>query len=569
MAQNYSDMRIEYLRSRAEDILFHTPAIKDYLLSRETSDLIHELAIHQAELELQNEELRNTQNALLLARDRYAELFNSAPLGYLLLDSLGRIRQCNTTWSELAGVEGNDCIGKPLVEYLHIEDAKMFLARYRAFYRNPKNKILKVRIMSETGEEHLVQLEAKSHCFADANVVQTEPELVIVVLDITKGEIAEKALQETQQKINIFFEGMKEQAALFELNCNSDGLPIDYTITDCNRSFAGYHGKTREQLQGMSAKEFFRCSPPPHLNIYSWVAQSGEPCHYDYKDDAGRCFSVQVSSPKPNRFATLTTETTAIKKAHQALQAKNKELQGYLYIASHDLRSPLLNILGFSARIRKQVESLTELSQGLVEGSSNRLILEKSLPECFTRLDFNTQRLDKMIGAILEVSRTGLHTLKIVKVNVNSLLNSLMKGLAPMIDKAQAKIEILDLPECYGDYSLLEQLFGNLLENAIKYSSSERCLHIIIRGSASGDVCLYEVEDNGVGISAKHQERIWDLFFRGDAAKETAGTGVGLSITRRIAERHQGTVHLNTTKKTTPGCLFEVSLPNVKLEIPA
>lgn len=188
------------LRNRAEALLaksqdaFHPHDLKSI------NQLAHELAVHQAELELQNEELRNTQLSLQRARDRFAALFEDAPVGYVVVDASGIIRQTNATWRAMLDRPDEDFGGTPFAEMLQEEDAQVFLSRFRAFFRNPKEKQILVRIKRKTGTPIHVQLEAKPSTLNRGGEDETvHKELMVIVSDISERKRLEDELQQARK----------------------------------------------------------------------------------------------------------------------------------------------------------------------------------------------------------------------------------------------------------------------------------------------------------------------------------------------------------------------------------
>jgi PAS domain S-box-containing protein len=141
-------MMADHLRGKAEELIKPLPQSpeKEELTPEEKSRLIHDLKVHQIELEIQNEELRNTEAALNAIKDDYIRLYNQSPVGYLSLDGSAIIRQCNETFIAMIGQPENSPVGKPLADYLAEEDKSTFLGRYRAFFREPAGKDIEVAL---------------------------------------------------------------------------------------------------------------------------------------------------------------------------------------------------------------------------------------------------------------------------------------------------------------------------------------------------------------------------------------------------------------------------------------
>ena len=191
-SQNTADA----LRERAETLLAQTPDSPRKKDLQSIQELAHELAVYQVELELQNEELRDTHTALQQARDRFATLFNHAPVGYIVLDYSGIIRQTNATWCAMTGNPDKDYLGVAFADMLVEQDAPGFLSRYRTFFRNPINKHLTARLKRFNAPPILVRIEAQPRTLTAANstVDNTQTDLMVIVSDITD-------LQDAQEKI--------------------------------------------------------------------------------------------------------------------------------------------------------------------------------------------------------------------------------------------------------------------------------------------------------------------------------------------------------------------------------
>jgi PAS domain S-box-containing protein len=200
------------LRRRAEELLARGPGKEQSADFADMSGLAQELAVHQAELELQNEELRETQLALQETRDRFASLYEHAPVGYVVLDAAGIVRQTNATWRAMLGRPDDDLTGRPFADTILPDDAPVFLARFRAFFRNPAEKQIVVRMRRAGGASFHARIEARSRAFwaEDAGTEDIDrQELMVIVSDVSdlhkaRVEIEDRnrALQEANDRID-------------------------------------------------------------------------------------------------------------------------------------------------------------------------------------------------------------------------------------------------------------------------------------------------------------------------------------------------------------------------------
>ena len=186
------------LRQRAEVLLEVQPEDYGSLNPEEIRNVLHELQVHQVELEIQNEELRNAQKALENVRARYARLYQNAPMGYVIVDRSGIIKQTNARFERLLHIDGSKLRGRAFPELLSEDDGSLFRARFRVFFKNPEGKQMEVRLAGAKGAVIFAQIEAFPH--------QQEPdqddseqgydELLIAISDITAQKKAQSELQQ-------------------------------------------------------------------------------------------------------------------------------------------------------------------------------------------------------------------------------------------------------------------------------------------------------------------------------------------------------------------------------------
>jgi len=186
------EKKTEILRQRAEKILLTLPE-SDTDISRENiRHLIHELQVYQIELEIQNEELRNNQRILDDNRRRYFSLFDNAPVGYVILDQSGIIRQFNKTFAEMIAQELVMPAKKAFADLLLPEDAQVFRSRFKALLKNPKDKQIEARIISAHFKECYVLIKTDLHDGTPGSTRAEDQELLLTVMDITERKASEE-----------------------------------------------------------------------------------------------------------------------------------------------------------------------------------------------------------------------------------------------------------------------------------------------------------------------------------------------------------------------------------------
>ena len=253
-----------------------------------------------------------------------------------------------------------------------------------------------------------------------------------------------------------------------------------------------------------------------------------------------------------------------LRRSEKHLAAKNRELEQLVYVASHDLRSPLVNVDGFS---RELDYSLKDIGALLDEENVDHKMLERVLraefpdmQQSLERIRGSARQMDMLIKGLLKLSRSGRVTLQIETIDMNSLMQELAESFAYRIEETGMELMMGELPPCLGDAPHITQVFANLIDNAIKYRDKGRPGRINISGSVHKGWILYRVEDNGIGIADNHQTNIFELFHRLNPADE-GGEGLGLTAVKQILGRLDGDITVES--RPGVGSVFIVALPAV------
>ena len=384
-----------------------------------------------------------------------------------------------------------------------------------------------------------------------------------VRIDIDERKRAEAALQESEEKLNTLFSSMTEMVAMHELVFNEQGEAIDYRIIDCNNAFSKITGIRKEDAVGKLATEVYQTEPAPYLEIYCRVGTTGESYEFNsYYAPLDRHFLISVVSTKKNCFSTITSDITDIQRFQELIIDKNKELESYLYVASHDLRSPLINIQGFSQRMQKQSDEIKAILSDSKPESEKKVSIDKitneSMPKTLNFILSNVSKMETLINSLLQISRNGRLMLVVIQVDMNQLVNKILAAHNYQIAEASAQFIIQDLHYCYGDENQLNQLFSNIIDNALKYRNPDKQLIIEIASEIQYNKVIYTISDNGIGINSRNIEKIWDVFYRVDPESIHAGEGIGLSIAKRITNKHKGKIWVESEEGQ--GSVFFIEL---------
>ena len=252
------------------------------------------------------------------------------------------------------------------------------------------------------------------------------------------------------------------------------------------------------------------------------------------------------------------------KKLYQRLREANEEIQRFAHVVSHDLRSPLVNIMGFASELdvwRKQIFERLAALRAQVGGEQDVQgdeALQRDVEEALSFIKSSVTKMDRLIAALLKLSREGQRQYQPQFIDMSQLLRSTLEAMAYQTQAVDAQISIGELPAITSDRLALEQVFSNLLDNAVKYLRVGVPGSIAVQANEANGAITYEVRDNGRGIDAKDRERIFDLFRR-SGVQDRPGDGIGLAHARTLVRRLGGSI--NVESEPDRGTVFSVTLP--------
>jgi signal transduction histidine kinase len=276
---------------------------------------------------------------------------------------------------------------------------------------------------------------------------------------------------------------------------------------------------------------------------------------------------AQLRDNNLNLEATVDARTADLREA-------NDEIQRFAYIVSHDLRSPLVNIMGFTSELEelrtdifKRIAALASASASPAPVAAGELepALEgedKQLSEGFSEalgfIKSSIAKMDRLITAILNLTREGRREFEPVAIDTRELIENIVATVAHQVSEAKAQIRIEPLPDIVSDRLALEQIFSNLIDNALKYLKPGVPGDISVRGRTKLGFAIFEIADNGRGIDPKDHQRIFDLFRRA-GAQDRPGQGIGLAHVRALVRRLGGT--MSVSSELHNGSTFTITLP--------
>jgi signal transduction histidine kinase len=271
-----------------------------------------------------------------------------------------------------------------------------------------------------------------------------------------------------------------------------------------------------------------------------------------------------------NLEATVDERTADLREA-------NNEIQRFAYIVSHDLRSPLVNIMGFTSELEelradifKRIAALRRAASSVppaqvcdgdvepaaLEGEDAQLLQDFS--EALDFIKSSIAKMDRLISAILNLTREGRREFEPVRIDTRELIEAIVTTVAHQAAEAKVQIRIEPLPQITSDRLALEQIFSNLIDNALKYLKPGVPGDISVRGRTKLGFAVFEITDNGRGIDPKDHQRIFDLFRRA-GTQDKPGQGIGLAHVRALVRRLGGTMSVSSELNT--GSTFTITLP--------
>ena len=359
-----------------------------------------------------------------------------------------------------------------------------------------------------------------------------------IIDNITERKWAEEALKKSEEH----FRALTENASDMIIILDKKG-----TITYTSPSIERFSGYKPEELIGKKGFDFIKpVDLPRAMYDFGKAILARETVIPDtfrmrHKDGSERIFDGLgknlLDNPAITGFVMNVRDITERKRAEEErtrlladLEAKNRELESFVYTISHDLKAPLVSLNGFSSVLQKKYES--QLGE---EGK-----------HCLERIQANVAHMEALITSLLELSRIGQVVGPIEEIDVAALLRKIRDALAIRLKEAGAEFVVQEpLPTVRADRSRIHQVFANLIDNAVKFRSTERALRIEVGCRQESGFYRFHVTDNGIGIAPQFHEQIFAPFRK--LHPEIEGAGIGLALVKKIVEHHGGRAWVEST----------------------
>jgi len=467
---------------------------------------------------------------------RYAALLGALADAVICADESGRITDFNPAAEGMFGYLAEEVIGEPLTIIVP--------ERFREAHSKGFERFIK------SGESHMIGSTVELAGLRRSGV-EFPLELSLSTWEnggetgftAVARDASERKVQETRARLAAIVE-FSEDAII--------GKDIDGTIRSWNRGAEQLYGYSAEDVVGHPISVIV---PPDRTDEQERIMHkiaSGE--HVErfetvrVRKDGARIHVSLTISPITNAIgavigaSTIARDVTARRRTEEELRRSNEELEQFAYVASHDLSEPLRVIAGF-------IDLLARRYRGELDEEADRFI------------DFTVsgvERMQAIIDDFLAYSRASRATLTLLEVDTAALVREVLHALSASIAEHGTRVEVGGLPRVRAEPTLLRALLQNLIANAVKFADGE---HSEVRISAvrERERWRFDVADNGPGIDPRHAKRIFDMFQRLHG-RDVPGTGIGLTIAKRITERHGGKIWV--APAAGGGSVFRFTIPD-------
>jgi PAS domain S-box-containing protein len=537
------------LRSRAEEAICEKSALPpdqiEALSLGQMRQILHELQVHQIELNMQNEELRAAQAELEESRARYFELYDLTPVGYLTLSEQGLITLANLTAATLLGVKRSTLISAPITRYIAREDQDIYYRHRRILFESGEAQECELRLLKREGSHFWAHLRS--------TVAQAEdgvPVCRLVFSSIAERKQAVEALRESEEKYRTLLENAPDTIAQFDRSLRHVFINKK-AMEELGQPVESFIGKTNREL-GM-----------PESVIEKWEAGLRAAFH-EKKEQV-----VDIEIETPNGYAcytsrivpefthgdavdtvlSITRNITDRKKIEEALKLQVREraaVDTFTYSVSNDLQAPLRRIEGFSEILLEECsDQLSERARDYLNRISTQVSSMKALTDALLQLSKVVTR---------EIVRETVDLSALVRVNLEKLQ---LSDPTRRVEKIVAPNLTLE-----ADANLTNLIVVNLLDNAWKFTSRVEEVLIEFGCTKQNGRTVYYLKDNGAGFDMNHAAKLFTPFSKLHSVEDYPGIGFGLNLVYRIIARHGGEIWAEG--EVGKGATFFFTLPGIQ-----
>ncbi len=489
---------------------------------------------------------KRAEEAVMRERDFVKGTTNSLPGLFYLFDETGKFISWNDNFERVSGYSAGEISRMSPLDFFDSPGRELIAERIGECF-TAGEAVAEADFISKDGTRTPLFFTGKLFIFDGI------PCLIGMGIDISDRIKAEEALRESERRLYLAIASSPipimihdEEDRVLQLSTGWTKLS-GYTLEDIP-TLADWTELAYGERSGTGKKyidELFSISETVYNGEWQVKAKNGETRVWDFQTTPlGRV------SRGSRVLLSMATDITDRKRAEderrrftEELERSNEDLQQFAYVASHDLQEPLRMITSYLQLIARRYKDKLDADADdfigfAVDGAS---------------------RLQTLISGLLEFSRVKTHGSTFEQVDVKEVLETILANLKLKIDEFGAGIVYDDMPVISADRSQITRLFQNLVQNAIKFKREGTPPRIRISAEKKGEEHVFCVEDNGIGIEAQYFERIFTIFQRLHTREEFPGTGIGLSICKRIVERHGGRIWVES--EYGEGSSFYFSIP--------
>jgi PAS domain S-box-containing protein len=522
---------------------------------------------------------REMEKELVLSDFRFKSLYESLSAGALLQSRDGGVIHANKFACKILGLTKEQMQDKSSLDNdWHLED------EYGNEVPGPEHPSMVTFKTGNSLRNQLRSVYSNDPARKKWLLINTEPfafdedgnvsQVLVTFIDVTERVNAQQKQAQLQSQYVELYQNLHDGVVSTDLQGN---------FKEFNEAYHQMLGYSRQELMQMNFRDItpIRWVKWEDDNIISdKVLRQGYSGFYEkeYIKKDGSILPVEISAylktdknANPVGMWALVHDITnrkraenKLKRLNATLKAKNEELQSFVYITSHDLRSPLVNIKGFSGELQKDSEQLFEIIENInVDDPQLKKRIDQLVREDITEdLHFITASAEKMehqLHGLLKISRLGRLEIQPERVDMNEVVRNVLRLMNYEIGNTNANIKVQKLHDCMADASQITQVFTNLIGNAINYAKPGRDIKISVNSKKQNKEIVYSVADNGKGIDPEYIEQIFEMFNRLNPQDGPKGEGLGLTIVKRIISRHEGRVWAEST--LDQGAAFYFTLP--------
>jgi len=511
-------------------------------------------------------ERKKMQEDLLSEKQRMEIILNNIEDGYYEVDLPGDLTFFNDSLCRMLGYTREEMTGMGNQQYTDQENRKKLFQAFNEVYRTGR---------PIQGFDWEVSRKDGAKVFGEVSVSlirNSEGQPVGfrgIARDVTERKRAEEEIKQTLSLLNATLESTADGILVVDREGKIESfnqkfvqmwrIPNSIIMAhDDNQALAfvldqlkdpeGFLAKVKELYTQSEAESFDllefkdgRC-----FERYSLPQRIGEQCVgrvWSFRDVTERKKAEEELGSYRNHLEELVKErTTELEKSNKELTYMNRELEQFAYVASHDLQEPLRMVTSYVQLLKRRYKNK----------------LDKDANEFIDFAVDGAARMHSLINDLLTYSRMGTRAKPFEPTNCETILQQSLENLKMTMEESGARVTHDSLPTVMADSSQLEQLFQNLIGNAIKFRGEEPP-RVHISASSNGNLWVFSVRDNGIGIDPEFKERIFVIFQRLHGKGKYPGTGIGLAICKKIVERHGGNIWVES--KPGKGSTFYFTLP--------